>query len=275
MRENRFLIISEPRTGSNNISYCLDAHPELVVGNELLHPGNGIKPEAYGLPPDCAGSITDNGFQYHWIESVDENTRNTVLTGLFEQHNGFKIHTHHIPVDLVMDIVTRYDCKIILMKRLSVFDQAMSNYIAVARDRWHADEKIERTVDTEPFTVSIDHFTRWVEGLLGVRRALWARLKDMHEKVILIEYESFFSGAQEARARRMENLYHMLGLKKLGEFDQETRSASYARLEHYLSEKKQKLTDTETAKNLVGNYDEVALFYSLWLMKSYDKVAVV
>ena len=268
MRENRFLIISEPRSGSNNISYCLAAHPDLVVGNELLHPRNGVRPEAYGLDNDIAN---DTG--YHWIHRVDAELRSAVLSGLFERHNGFKIHTQHIPVEMIVEIVHAYDCHVILTKRLSIFDQAISNYIATARNRWHADEKISRMVDAQPFDIPEEHFVQWVEGILAVRRALWSRFRDMADRVILIEYESFYSGNHEARVHRVNTLYRMLGLKKLGEFDKVISVPAYAKLQHYLDPGRQKLTDAGLTETLIRNYAAIRQVHALWVMRSYDKLS--
>jgi hypothetical protein len=273
VKDPRFLIISEPRTGSNNISYCLNAHPDLVVGNELLHPGNGIPPADYGLDNEIA--IVHGGRNYHWISRAGNDLRKDVLTGLFSRHNGFKIHTQHIPVEQIVGIAREYDCRIILTKRLSLFDQAISNYIATARNRWHADEKMKNLIDTQPFEVSIDHFTQWVEGILDVRRALWTQMKDLADRIVLVEYESFYSGSFEARKYRVYALYQMLGLKPLDTFGQEVHANAHAKLEHYLSHGRQKLTDEETVRRLISNFEEIQQYYALWVMRSYGKLAII
>lgn len=272
MRTHRFLILSEPRTGSNNLSYCLDAHPELVVGNELLHPGNGVRPSAFGLDDAIATSVGGGG--YHWIHRVDEAVQRRVLVSLFEHHDGFKIHAQHVPVEMIIRIVQEFDCHVILMKRVSLFDQAISNYIAIARNRWHADEKLSRMVNVQPFEIPEEHFIQWLEWILNGRRALWGRLRTMPERVVLIEYESFYSGSHDDKVQRVDVLYHMLGLRTLEECEMSLRQPAYAKLQHYLDTSRQKLTDADLAEQMVRNLADIRQLYALWVMRSFEKLAI-
>jgi hypothetical protein len=273
VKEPRFLIISEPRTGSNNLSYCLAAHPDLDVGNELLHPDNGVRPAQYGL--DASIAVTEGYPRYHWIARTDPEVRVEMLAGLFDAHNGFKVHSQHVPIELITTIVRDYDCRVILTRRVSLFDQALSNYIATARNRWHADENPVRMIDVQPFDVPEKHFVQWVEGVVAVRRALWDSFADIAERVILVEYESFYAGSHEARLQRVNALYSMLGLRKLGEYEQAVRAPAYAKLAHYLDSRRQKLTGAELAQTLVRNYAEIQQVYAFWVMRSYARLAAI
>lgn len=271
MKGHRFLIISEPRTGSNNLSYCLGAHPDLVVGNELLHPDNGVRPAQYGLDDSIARA--DGYPRYHWIDRVGQDVRNRVLTDLFESHNGFKIHTQHLPVVLIAAIVHDFDCRVVLPRRVSLFDQALSNYVATARNCWHADEAPDRAADMQPFDIPQQHFLQWVEGILAVRKSLWQRLRSQAARVIPVEYESFYAGAREARIARVNELYRLLGLKTLDACDEPARSATLVRLDHYLDSSRQKLAVAGLAESLVRNYAEIQQLYAFWVMRSWDTLA--
>lgn len=272
MRRPSFLIVSEPRTGSNNLSYCLDAHPDLAVGNELLHPNNGVRPEQYGL--DNAIAHADGYPCYHWIDRVGQDMRMRVLADLFERHNGFKIHSQHVPVELLASIAHDFDCFIILTRRASLFDQAVSNYVATARNRWHADENPARTVDVQSFEITAAHFEEWLEAMLAVRYALWRQLRKQADRVIIVEYDSFYAGTQATRVQRVNELYRKLGLRTLDDCETQTQAAALARLQHYLDSSRQKLTGADLAQSLVGNYAEITQVYAHWAKRSQDRLAL-
>lgn len=254
VKDPRFLIISEPRTGSNNLSYCLGAHPELEVGNELLHPRNGVSASAYGIVVEAAGN-TGSGSS-HWVTYIDAERRAGVIDSLFERYNGFKIHIRHIPVDLIIEIIGAYQCTVLLTRRLSLFDQALSNFVATARNRWHADERKDRLIDAAPFEIPVRKFLNWMEFMQEERTLLWSRLAESNIPAIPVIYEDFYRGSIEERIARVDGLYSGLGLAGIASLDSGDRAAVLKKMHHYLDDAKQKLT-TSDDRALVINFDEL------------------
>ena len=96
----------------------------------------------------------------------------------------------------------------------------------------------------------------------------------MADRIILVEYESFYSGSHEDRVLRVNELYSMLGLEKLGRLDEQSRVQAYKKLQYYLDSDRQKLTDDVLVVKLVSNLAEIRQLYALWIMRSYAKLAL-
>ena len=93
--QRRFVVLSQPRTGSNNLTYSLDAHPEITCGNELLHPQNGIAFDPK-LLRDERGQflepVDDVGPDGIWIRRYPRRVLQNVIDFIESDHTGFKIH---------------------------------------------------------------------------------------------------------------------------------------------------------------------------------------
>ncbi len=263
----RLLVISEPRTGSNNLINCLNQHPHLKIGNELLHPKNGIKPEEYNVTKsDEFGSG-----EFHWITYVDKESFVDIINDLFRRFNGFKIHSQHIPENLIIDIVKELNCDVIITQRRNLFNQAISNFIAVHKSLWHADEKNKVEVN-QPFKIDPKKFINWIEFILNARKRFHRALSMFEEKKtpFIVEYEAFYSGSFEQKIVQLNFLFDKLDLTRIGQFPKEQSKDIYKRLKYFLDPDKQKLTSKLEANKIVSNYDELALTYALWKMESYN-----
>lgn len=254
MKDNRFLIISEPRSGSNNLSYCLGAHPDLVVGNELLHPRNGVSASDYGIATVTAGN-TGSG-SYHWIAAIDAGRRTRVIESLFDRYNGFKINIRHIPVDLIIDIIGEFQCNVLLTRRLSLFDQALSYFIAIARNRWHADAQKDKLIDVTSFEIPVRKFLAWMESMQAERELLWSRLAASNIPITPVIYEDLYQGSIDERIARLDGLYSRLGLAGLARLDFRDRDAVLKKMYHYLDDAKQKITTIDD-RRLIINFEEL------------------
>ena len=272
LRSPRFLILSEPRTGSNNVSYVLGAHPQIEVGNELLHQRNGVKIDEF---PHLKESVTSSSDPYHWIASLQPQQQTEVCRTLFERFNGFKIHSQHVPAEFIARVVGEFECTVILTVRRNLFEQAMSNFIAARNMKWHADEKRESDDDnSDPFEISPAHFFNWIELLLEARRSVLSALKPYADRVILCEYESMFSGDAARRLMRFQIIFDVLGMPRFGKLSDSERPEAFQKAMHFIDPQKQKMTDPDYAARFVSNYAEIAQRYDRWLMRSYGKTSL-
>ncbi len=268
LKSPRFLILSEPRTGSNNVSYVLGAHPHLEVGNELLHPRNGVMPNEFS---DIALDPSQPARNYHWLSAVTEVQRNQVLTQLFTRYNGFKIHSTHIPPSMTYDIVTKFDCSVIITYRHNIFDQAISNFVAIRKGKWHSDE-VKNTDETiEPVRIEPRVFFNWIEQVLYHRRDLWARLAKGTGRVVLLEYDMLFYGDLAWKLQKFLKLLDILDVPRFGKLDKNQYPDVWERVLHYLDPSKQKMTDEDTANGLILNLEELRKAYHLWSMDQFRK----
>ena len=272
LRSPRFLILSEPRTGSNNVSYVLGVHPQIEVGNELLHQKNGVKLEEF---PHLKGGTASPSSAHHWIASLPVQQQNEVCQALFERFNGFKIHSQHVPAEFIARVVGDFDCTIILTVRRNLFEQTMSNFIAAHRMRWHADERRGPEEDkSDPFEISPAHFFNWIEQLLKARRDLWSALKPYVDRTVLCEYETMFSGDAAHRLTHFQVIFDVLGIPRFGQLSDSERPLAFQKAMHFVDPKKQKMTDPDHATRFVSNYAEIAQQYEKWLMRSYGKTSL-
>lgn len=272
LRAPRFLIISEPRTGSNNVSYVLGAHPHLEVGNELLHQKNGVKVDEF---PDLKGNMSATSDKHHWVASLQPRDQMEVCQSLFERYNGFKIHSQHVPAELIARLVDDFECTIILTVRRNLFEQAISNFIAAHKMRWHADEaRRTEEADSTPFDINPAHFLNWIEQLLATRRDLWLVLKPFAQRTVLCEYEMMFSGDVAHRLTQFQTIFDILGIPRFGQLPESERPGVFQKAVHFIDPQKQKMTAPDYAAKLIGNYAEVLRQYERWLMRSYGKTAL-
>jgi hypothetical protein len=272
LRSPRFLILSEPRTGSNNVSYVLGAHPQIEVGNELLHQRNGVKIDEF---PHLKEEVKSSSEAYHWIASLQPPQQDEVCQTLFERFNGFKIHSQHVPAEFIARVVRDFECTVVLTVRRNLFEQAMSNFIAAHNMRWHADEKHESDGDEpDPFEIPPAHFFAWIELLLEARRSLWSALKPDADRVILCEYEAMFSGDAARRLARFQIIFDVLGIPRFGKLPDSERPLVFQKAMHFIDPQKQKMTDPDYAARFVSNYAEIAQRYDNWLMRSYGKTSL-
>ena len=266
LKNNRFLILSEPRSGSNNVGYVLSLHPELEVGNELLHPRNGVKPGDF---PDLniPKSVTEQNSRYHWIAAVPEELRHAVMDRLFQRYNAFKIHNSHVPAAVTCDIVERYGCKAVITYRADRFDQAISNFVATVRGKWHSDDNVAVDQAREAVRVEPLLFLRWIEMMSSHRLELWNALSGMGVKTIFLEYETVYSGSFEQRVGVFLKVLDLLSLPRFGQLDIEDKTAIWKKMRHYLDPQSQKMTETSTVESVISNVDQLRQEYKLWMLE--------
>lgn len=275
LRSPRFLIISEPRTGSNNVAYVLDAHPALEVGNELLHPVNGVKREDFPeldlpwpLPGELAREPERPGKrEYHWLASLTAEQRYDVCHELFTKYNGFKIHNQHLPAEIIREIAQDFDCSVIVTTRVDLFGQVLSNFIAEQVGRWHADDHARGS--QEPFAVRPQRMVNWLNDMTRARTDLWTALRPCAERVFVCQYEVFFSGDQTERIGRFLVLLDFLGVTRFGKLAPAEMEAAFKKVLHYVDPGKQKMNDAQSAQRRITNYAELQARYEVWTMASY------
>jgi hypothetical protein len=269
LRSPRFLIISEPRTGSNNIAYVLDAHPDLEVGNELLHPVNGIKitdfPEL-DLPA-LENVKAEHGREYHWLAGVTSAQRHAVCQTLFAKYNGFKIHSQHLPAAVIRELAEDFGCSVIVTTRIDIFGQALSNFIAEHIGRWHADDRPHGAAGS--LTVRPMRMVNWLNDMTSARADLWLALRGGTAPVFVCQYEVFFSGTQTERIGRFLMLLDFLGVTRFGKLEPEAMEVAFKKVLHYVDPTKQKMNDQDSAQRQVTNYHELRARYEVWTMASY------
>ena len=265
MSMKKILIVSEPRTGSNNLTYCLSAHPQVELGNELLHPVNGWTRSQAGLPNPT--SADDPVFEFPTADSAE---RSAFLNAVFSKYDGFKVHTEHSSVDDILAIAVAYDCLIVRCTRRAIFEQAISNYVAMARSVWHANEagardKLEahKAGDIDPGA-----FMRWIHATWSRRTELSRRLADSDVPFCSIEYETFFS-SPETGIVILNEIFALSGRHRLGELDnQEEKDLAYASALSYLDPARQKLTPQDDWADLLTNLSELERRFAKWQLSA-------
>lgn len=262
----KFIIISQPRTGSNNVSYGLNAHPALTVGNELLHPVNGVPKHECLINRAGSSDRADSGqVTRHWSCSYTDEVFDRVVDGIFSQHNGFKIHTQHITRDLFERLLWRSDLNVVITVRASKFWQAMSNFLAERRNVWQAgDVAAGKEKSVEPFEINPGEFIAWInymyEDLVWLNNAVTrARCK-----FTVVEYELFYSGDRAQKIERVNRLFDFLGVSRIGRLDLPDREETYSRLMPFLDSDKQKVTSEVSVRSVVMNFTALQAEYERW-----------
>jgi hypothetical protein len=268
LRSPRFLIVSEPRSGSNNISYVLGAHPGLEVGNELFHTSNGIKVSDFPELNLAAAANVDagQGREYHWLAGVTPTQRRAVCQVLFSKYNGFKIHNQHLPSSVIREIAEEFSCSLIVTTRLDIFGQALSNFIAEHAGRWHADD---RSHDAAwPLSVRPMRLVNWLNDMTKARTDLWLGLRGSPVPVFVCQYEVFFSGTQTERIGRFLVLLDFLGVTRFGRLPPEAKDIAFRKVLHYVDPAKQKMSSQTSTQDQLTNYEELRARYEVWTMTS-------
>lgn len=126
-RKMRFIIVGSWRTGSEVLVGLLDSHPKICCQMEILRPGEYSRKYRFTfhfwrrIPyPFCA-------YRSHVA------CRNTN-----KSHYGFKLFPYHVahPTAAVHQF-QRCGWKILYLRRQSLFDQALSQAVAMTTKRWH------------------------------------------------------------------------------------------------------------------------------------------
>lgn len=259
------LIVSEPRTGSNNLTYSLSAHPDVELGNELLHPVNGWRRSQAGLPNQAPAD--DPVFDF---ASASTDDRRVFLEAVFAKLDGFKVHTEHSTSGDILAIARDMDCVIVRCTRRSLFDQAISNYVAIARSVWHADEAAakEKLSEHSPTEVDATRFMQWIEATWRRRLELSRALMESDLTYCSVEYETFFATAATG-VTMLNEIFALAGRPRLGELtSQDERELAYASALRYLDSSGQKMTPQEDWASLVSNLSELENRYVKWWMSA-------
>jgi hypothetical protein len=248
----------------------LGAHPELEIGNELLHPTNGIRAADF---PDLDLTVSENvtagpSRKYHWLAGATPTQRHEVCRTLFAKYNGFKIHNQHLPPSIIREIAEDFGCPIILTTRVDIFGQALSNFIAEHAGRWHADDRARGSV--EPLSVSPARLVNWLNDMTRARTDLRLALRGCTVSVFTCQYEVFFSGTQSERIGRFLMLLDFLGVTRFGKLTPELRDAAFKKVLHYVDPAKQKMNDRESAQRQLTNYEDLRARYEVWTTTSYS-----
>ena len=271
LKTPKFLIVSEPRSGSNNLSYVLNAHPDLEVGNELFHPKNGVDVLDFKLGKSDINLARSEKEGMHWINSICDEGKWKVCDKLFEKFNGFKIHTEHVNCEVLTEIIKRYDCFVIFTYRHNVFDQFVSNCIASRRGIWHADEnKMPNRSYGE--LVTQNQFVAWVENLYQLRNSIWNGVGKATTRVMLSEYEQFYSGSHEEKVWRILVMLDFMKVKRFGDLMETEKVVSYDKLTRFLSPSKQKMTNRVLIDEYIPNYDALKRRYEEWRVNSFGSI---
>jgi len=265
---DRFIIFSQPRTGSNNASYCLNCHPDLIVGNELLQPENGVKiTEFYTTKIVRKEKMYRNSQQLHWISQCDDDSFLMLIDELLKDKNSFKIHTSHISYENI-ELLAQLNMKIILTIRRDKFRQALSNYVAMIRDSWHANDLLKnKNRSYEPKEINRGHFVQWIDGMY--RDLIF--IKDVFEKYntnfYVCEYETFFDGTLEVKVERVNKILDFLEVKRFGQINDEQKFDAFSGLKSFLNTDVQKVTKKGDIDNLITNRYKLMASYEAWKSK--------
>jgi LPS sulfotransferase NodH len=255
----KFFIITQPRTGSNNLSNALNAHAWLKTGNELLHPSNGLQFEK-GLINGCQSIIDEDHYpgNKHWSGRYPDSVLFAVVDKLLEDLDGFKIHTSHIQLEKFESLIDHYTgFKYIFTERRSKFDQAMSNFIAMKSMVWHANDIAKKGLNNTNIRIEINphSMVSWINTWVNELAAIKGFLQDAGIEYKEVVLEAFFTGTFEEKVARINDLFEYLGVPRLGMLEsQPERAAVYAKLKLYFNPERQKVTKEETVKDLVVNY---------------------
>jgi hypothetical protein len=267
IKQPRILILSEPRTGSNNVANVLNIHPDLIIGNELFHPTNGLK------IADFPELILDESQQIpgkHWLCSLNPDVRHEIVSSVFSNYNGFKIHTDHLPPSVILEIVENFECTVIVTIRRNIFEQAISNFVATRKAHWHADEKIKLPIVSETWTIKPEAFISWITRLLSIRRDLYQELQSTDINIALCEYENIYSGEFEKRYGKFAKLFDIIGVQKFGQLAPELRLNAFKRAKHFLDPENQKMTNELSAAAEIENYENLKYLYEVWRIEKFD-----
>lgn len=119
--KNNFIIFSSNRTGSTLLLMLLKSHPEIDCKGEIFHEFTKLKYKKVAFP-------------HHFIDGNKPNSAKVF---------GFSLKTQHINIVLskkyknIISDLNKKGWKIIYLKRLNIFRQAVSHLIATINHQWH------------------------------------------------------------------------------------------------------------------------------------------
>jgi len=257
LEENKqIFIFTQPRTGSNNVSYCFNCHPELNVGNELLHPHNGIKFDQETVSRFKRNEGYDSfGFARHWSCFYDDEVIEKVVSDIFNDHNGFKIHTSHIDDNKKAALLHLFpQAKVVLTTRHNRYEQAMSNFVAYYTNVWHAGDDMSKEC-IKAHKVDKDEFSRWIEQQIDDEKRLKAILRERKIPYFEFSFDSFFSMDLTKKIQYLNSAFEFLGLKKIGQYDNPIRTQVYSEIQRYLDPTIQRVTKSYSTH--IANHKEL------------------
>lgn len=189
-----FVIVSEPRTGSNMLYTSLDRHPQVVCHPEVLHP-NAV---SFGVPRS-----------YRDFPSGEAYLREAVYRrDAAAQAVGFKLlnwQGREAPADDTRAFLERIGAKVVLTRRRNLLRGLISKKIAAQTDLW---ARMSSAQPATTLTIRLDP-PRLVEELQRIQ-ASYAQSVDEFSgcEFLVVWYEDLVNRYEE----QMQRVFRFLGV---------------------------------------------------------------
>ena len=198
---SRFVVLCEPRTGSNFLVSMLNSHPEILCHNEVFHPKDifsGFSMEDFSLnrrnedPLAFLQELFERSFRIDGVEAV-----------------GFKIFPTHDSRVLEHIYSSGSTYKIVLLKRRDRLSQYSSLKIARKTEVWSA--RSSEHLIQEKVRFSLFEYLRFASESDDFYRFAETRLREQGASFIKLFYEEI--GDKE----NLNALLSFLGVKPHGD----------------------------------------------------------
>lgn len=207
-KTDRYVIVTEPRSGSHLLQEVLNSHKDIECGNEVFNVFLRVSEEEKDI--QRAASNGDFSKIVPFNRSIKLEKKPEAL------HGGFILHGKQI-TDQILEMLKEVDARILFLNRINLLERYVSEKIARTIHVYEYDEINER-YNSITFTLTMNELCADFERIMKRRETLKGYFKE--HKCLIVTYESLdreFRAAVESISRffNVEKLFRPPLAKKM------------------------------------------------------------